>query len=457
MGRRINKKVSNSGPLNTEGDGDFFYYDGNRLLEHHHDAATSGEDYLREYVWGLEYIDEAVAQYDSQSGQAAELFFILIDANYNVVAIVDAGNGSTPPGTLVQQYNYWPYGTLLAAEDGNGATIDFETYPEQIATNAGHQGLYWDFETWLIHNRARTYGPHLGRYYQRDPNETGLVITLVLTSNAHAVEVLDSMSHEKNLAHGSNLYQYLSSNPLRTSDPSGQLSLIELLYTTSKRLWVRGMVFGMMHPAATAIAKAVLAGSFLYAFIVDEQMQAMVMSQPDPLGVLSAAGATVWGGGRAAVTAFHGFLVRRGFLQPFGFTAESWMRFGGRLYRGIMARLGTSQAFLKGSSVSGYSFSSGTPIGKAGPGDVDIAIVSRRTMDRLRGMGYKDFRSGGARTGPLSRDWLKSLGLEDEVIALEDIAGQSRPVSIMIYESTDAVYARGCEVLPLSASSLVGE
>ena len=71
--------------MNTEDAGDFFYYDGNRLLEHHHDSATSGEDYLREYVWGLEYIDEAVAQYDTEPGQAAELYYILIDANYKVV------------------------------------------------------------------------------------------------------------------------------------------------------------------------------------------------------------------------------------------------------------------------------------------------------------------------------------------------------------------------------------
>ena len=234
LGRRINKKVSNSGALNTAGAGDFYYYDGNRLLEHHHDSPTSGEDYLREHVWGLEYIDEAVAQYDTEPGQAGELYYILIDANYNVVAVVDAGNGSTPPGTLVQQYNYWPYGTLLAAESYDAGppaavtAIDFETYPEQLATNIGHQGLLWDFETWLIHNRARTYAPHLGRFMQRDPNDTaGLFLTAIVYNASMPGSLLD-VSLSLPYGDGMSLYQFVGSNPLIATDPSGRFSFIDI-------------------------------------------------------------------------------------------------------------------------------------------------------------------------------------------------------------------------------------
>ena len=218
MGRRINKKVSNSGPLNTEGAGDFFYYDGNRLLEHHHDSPTSGEDYLREYVWGLEYIDEAVAQYDTEPGQAAELFFILIDANYNVVAITD------DTGDLVQQYSYWPYGTLQAVEDCKVSPPgDLLGAPALYATNLGHQGLYWDFESWLVHNRARTYNPDLGRFMQRDPNETALLFVTALMRNGQAQRLIYTLSPGDQYGDGMNFYEYLRSNPIDRNDPSGLL------------------------------------------------------------------------------------------------------------------------------------------------------------------------------------------------------------------------------------------
>ena len=218
LGRRINKKVGNSGPLNTEDEGDFFYYDGNRLLEHHHDSPTSGEDYLRQHVWGLEYIDEAVAQYSTLAGEDTEVYYILIDANYNIVALTDDA------GALVQQYAYWPYGALMAAEDGAGATIDFETYPEQIATALGHQGLFYDRETGLIFIRARHLDPNLGRYNQRDPNETAnLFLTAFVYNASMPMSALD-VSLSVPYGDGMSLYQFVGSNPLIATDPSGRFT-----------------------------------------------------------------------------------------------------------------------------------------------------------------------------------------------------------------------------------------
>ena len=238
--------------MNTDDAGDF-YYDGNRLLEHHHDSATSGEDYLREYVWGLEYIDEAVAQYDTEPGQAAELFFILIDANYNVVAITDDA------GDLAQQYSYWPYGTLLAAEDGTGATIDFETYPEQLATNVGHQGLYWDFESWLIHNRARTYNPELGRFMQRDPNETAQLLYTALLSNGSVAMMFDlPIGAGGQYGDGMNPYAYLRLNPVSGVDPSGLWGFEDSIDDVLSDYFVeRGWVQHQTLEEAKAMGKAV--------------------------------------------------------------------------------------------------------------------------------------------------------------------------------------------------------
>ncbi|HNQ24830.1 MAG TPA: hypothetical protein PKK06_17250 [Phycisphaerae bacterium] len=139
LGRRINKVVDNSGGLDTTDDGDFFYYDGNRVIVHQHNPAT-GDPVQREYVFGQEYIDEAVAQYDTVGTGSPVLYYLLIDANYNVVAMVASD------GDLYEQYRYWPYGTVLAADedhDGNGTIAPIADL-KTLATNLGHQGLCHD-------------------------------------------------------------------------------------------------------------------------------------------------------------------------------------------------------------------------------------------------------------------------------------------------------------------------
>jgi RHS repeat-associated protein len=251
LGRRINKVVSSSGNLNTTADGDYYYYDGNRaIVEQHHPAA--GDPVQQEYVFGLEYIDEAVAQFDTtdlDDTPTTETYFLLIDANYNVVALTD------DLGQLVQQYRYWPYGSLQAADEYDPGPpadinpINFAASPELLATALGHQGLYHDRETGLIFNRNRIYSPTLSRYLQRDPNETALLICTATAINADTRLAIIQISTDGQYGDGLSLYQYLRSNPLGSVDPSGAWTVPAQLAQMSLRTGLIGMVFGSLSNA----------------------------------------------------------------------------------------------------------------------------------------------------------------------------------------------------------------
>jgi RHS repeat-associated protein len=244
LGRRINKVVSSSGNLNTTADGDYYYYDGNRaIVEQRHPAA--GDPVQREYVFGLEYIDEAVAQFDTtdfDDTPTTETYFLLIDANYNVVAMLDAAQ----LGEVYEQYRYWPYGALEAVdEDHNGddilAVIDFANDPELLSTPLGHQGLFRDHETGSIHNRGRDYDPDLSRFRQRDPNETALLLATALVTNGQAADALSGMPGSGLYADGLHLYIYQRGNPLIGTDPAGLFVYIEMLIDSG----IRGDLLGM--------------------------------------------------------------------------------------------------------------------------------------------------------------------------------------------------------------------
>ncbi len=215
LGRMIHKTVSGSGDLNTTGDGDYFYYDGHRLLEHHKHNGTSLALH-RQYVYGLDYIDEVVAYYDSDE-TPTDPHFILQDANYNVVATTDHD------GHLEQQYNYKPYGERLAAEriESDGTITDILGTPSLIATTKGHQGLDHMPEIDAVNNRTRILKPKLGRFMQEDPNETSLVLVDVMLTNAQNAFASAAMSAGGQHIDGPNLYQYLGSNPVNRRDPAG--------------------------------------------------------------------------------------------------------------------------------------------------------------------------------------------------------------------------------------------
>ena len=208
------------------------YYDGvRRIAEHiHYDLAlypfNDSWDEL-EYAWGPDYVDElafairddGVAQYPIQ------------DANYNLVGWFKA------IGAVLSQYTYGPYGDLRAAE----VRPNHDFPPHAI----GHQGLFFvrldgdpadpPLEVGakgLYYNRNRWYSPGLGRFMQRDVNETALPILTAYAFNGAALDsLLSGFDGQALYADGMSLYVYLNGNPLNGLDPEGLSAMIWLAET----------------------------------------------------------------------------------------------------------------------------------------------------------------------------------------------------------------------------------
>jgi len=212
LGRRIAKTLGTSTSPN-----EYFYYDGHRVIEHHTDA--SGTMQLnKQYVYGLNYIDEPVAYYDNDGtgNPTTTPHFILRAANYDVVAITD------DQGTLIQQMTLDPYGNYLYIEDENGAP-----YPggdadvSELLIPLGRNGLWYDPETGLYYVRARYYDPGLGRWRQRDPNGTALMLIETLAMNARTHSVLAGFAAQAQYRDGMNLQEFVGGNPLARLDSFG--------------------------------------------------------------------------------------------------------------------------------------------------------------------------------------------------------------------------------------------
>jgi len=188
-----------------------------------------------EFVYGLDYIDEHVAEFTS----AGQRRFVIQDANYNVVATTDENN------VLHQQYSYEPYGSLFAAEEGWQADpIDFASDPELIESHFGYQGLWRDAETGLYNFRGRDYAPPIGRFLQGDPNGLGLVLVGPLATHGQPRYVSSYMSPSMQYLNGLGLYEFVGSNPNGGLDPSGLETYGGQMVKVSIQAGLIGMVVG---------------------------------------------------------------------------------------------------------------------------------------------------------------------------------------------------------------------
>ena len=175
----------------------------------------------RQYVYGPGYVDEFVREFSpsATAGQADDVLYFLQDANYNVVALTDA------TGAIAEQRVFEPYGELAAGE----------TFCEHAVSRVGHQGLFFERLDGTVnqppiapgalgfyYNRNRMYSPTLGRFLQRDPNQTALPIITALSSNGQAMDILlGGFSPNGLFGDGMNLYLYQRGNPISGLDPSG--------------------------------------------------------------------------------------------------------------------------------------------------------------------------------------------------------------------------------------------
>jgi len=138
------------------------------------------------YVWSPVYVDALVARDrdTDANGSLDERLYAIHDANFNVVALLDAG------GAVVERFSYDAFGVfsvLTPAWVARGSSSYSWSYL--------HQGGRWDADGGLYSFRYREYSPALGRFLQNDP------------MGFEAEDVV--------------LYRYVENNPTNATDPLG--------------------------------------------------------------------------------------------------------------------------------------------------------------------------------------------------------------------------------------------
>ncbi len=169
---------------------------------------------IRRFVYGLDYIDEPVAQITPSTVENPNsVRYMLRDANYNVTGIVRDCDT-----TLIRQFRYDPYGTITAAEDYAGIAL---SAGDPLESWHMFQGLMYDPATatptrpGLHHARGRDYRADLGRFISRDPNEQALVLSNALAMAGQTPAALASIDAQAQYLDGMNPYQFVGGNPFR--------------------------------------------------------------------------------------------------------------------------------------------------------------------------------------------------------------------------------------------------
>ena len=255
------KPVSGSPPDPTYKT-EHYYYDGVRRVQEVIQTPGDPEDSFEtahEYVYGPGYVDEFVLE-SQKSGGAQQDFYVLQDANFNVMALTNASGG------VVEQYQWEPYGLLAAKDTDTGGTIPH--------SHIGHQGLFFyrfnpqtgDTATLsttaigLYFNRNRWYSPHLGRFMTRDPRGTSMpgfaqpcpqsAFGAGCDCEMPKIEecqgcgcggcddccdsgIIEPCSAGSCFEDGMNLHEYVQSNPVLNKDPAGTFVLVATLAAAS--------------------------------------------------------------------------------------------------------------------------------------------------------------------------------------------------------------------------------
>ena len=182
----LGRRIETSGTGLT--DNHFFYNTSFQVVEVR-ETSESGAT-VENYVWHPYYVDALAVRYedrDATSGYAGtdEVQYVLHDANFNVIAIV---NGSA---SVRERYTYNPYGVFTKRSSSFGTTGLVDIDCPYLFT-----GRRYDDHSGIYYYRARFYDPGLGRFLGRDPIEYGFL---------------------------KNLYCFVGDNPCRDVDPSGMI------------------------------------------------------------------------------------------------------------------------------------------------------------------------------------------------------------------------------------------
>jgi hypothetical protein len=187
----------------------------------------SGGTVEREYIWGPgdNGFDELLVQYDAGGNEA----WAIQDGGGDLVALCDLkgldNQGSPSIARVVGQWTFDAYGEVLSAEHLFAFSLP----------RLGHKGLFLDrldgsaagprlvpFGHGLYHMRNRAYAPGLGRFLQRDPNQTAMALAESAAMHGRGLGSLSlAFDLEGLYGDGGNLYEYLGGNPWQRSDVLG--------------------------------------------------------------------------------------------------------------------------------------------------------------------------------------------------------------------------------------------
>lgn len=107
----------------------------------------------RQFVWGLQYIDDIVIR-----DRTSERLYALQDGNWNVVSLADTS------GIVQERYVYPAYGTPKCLTPGFGDRSS-SSYEWELL----YCGYRWESTNALYHVRNRGYNLAVGTWLQRDP------------------------------------------------------------------------------------------------------------------------------------------------------------------------------------------------------------------------------------------------------------------------------------------------
>jgi hypothetical protein len=186
----------------------------------------------REYVWGPgdghAGSDELLVQYASPWSREKP-WFVLQDGGGDVAAVCDQASAGSA-ARVCAQYTWDAYGNVPT----------FDNILAHPYLHAGHKGLFVErldagvltlgaetprlspYAKVLYRAGNRTYDPQYGRWMQRDPNATAMALIAASPYHGRGLDaIVVAFSVEEMYGDGSNLYEYLGSNPWLRSDPLG--------------------------------------------------------------------------------------------------------------------------------------------------------------------------------------------------------------------------------------------
>ncbi len=181
----------------------------------------------------------------------------------------------------------------------------------------------------LYHNRNRWYDPALGRFVQREMNESALPVLAVLAMNGAALDAfLSGFEPVGYYGDGANLYRYIGADPINDRDPSGMFSLLGMLGSMTSRGMQAYNTYEAVGYARRFVA-ALMAGTGLHA-VMTELVVELAMDRVG--GKLLDAATSAFRFGKRMFGSLWG-KGRKGWTQ----ITDMWGRgrAGGGLFRGV--------------------------------------------------------------------------------------------------------------------------